>query len=172
MTPIVSARNLGKCYQIQPTQGPRSAYGYRTLRDDLSRLLSAPLRMFRSEATAPTQDFWALRDICFDIHKGDVVGVIGHNGAGKSTLLKVLSRITKPTVGGACRIVPEATCPSSSKTNAGFAFPFGVTEMIRRPSDSHSRFFDPVRRRTKTVQPTAKSSAVNTGSSARPTGSG
>jgi len=100
MTDIaIKVENLGKLYRIGQFAG------YKTIRETLMDVASAPFRRIRSISNQPSatshqpNSIWALRDVSFEVKRGEAVGIIGRNGSGKSTLLKILSRITAPTEG-------------------------------------------------------------------------
>jgi len=91
--------DLGKRYPLTPPAE------YKMFRDALINAATLPVRaaraIFRRNELNAANYFWALKNISFDVMKGEVVAIVGKNGAGKSTLLKILSRITDPTEGGA-----------------------------------------------------------------------
>ena len=73
------------------------------------------------------KDFWALRDVSFNVDKGEVVGIIGHNGAGKSTILKVISGILTPTEGS---VVTRGTIVPMLELGSGFDYDLTGRENI------------------------------------------
>jgi len=99
----IRTEGASKLYRI----GPRERY--KTLRESLAGALRVPLRTVRPAMLGKLHEMdgehsddnviWALKDVSFEVKRGEVVGIIGRNGAGKSTLLKILSRITEPTKG-------------------------------------------------------------------------
>ena len=110
MSSVIKVENLGKRYMI----GHQRQERYTALRDIIVNNIKS---IGKKKDFKAKEEFWALKDINFDIKQGDRLGIIGRNGAGKSTLLKVLSRITEPTEG---RVSLKGRVASLLEVGTGF----------------------------------------------------
>jgi lipopolysaccharide transport system ATP-binding protein len=110
---VIKVENLSKRFIISHEEKQR----YTSLRDEISNRVKGLTKKKVKQGSSTKEEFFALRDIDFEINAGDRVGIVGRNGAGKSTLLKILGRITEPTTG---RIVIRGRVASLLEVGTGF----------------------------------------------------
>ncbi|MGZ4037047.1 MAG: ABC transporter ATP-binding protein, partial [Bacteroidia bacterium] len=108
MSAVIKVEHIGKKYRLDHLAKKEEDLFIKSAKNQIKNLLKK-----RKEV----EEFWALKDVSFEIQKGDRVGIIGRNGAGKSTLLKILSRIVTPTTG---RIEYEGQIASLLEVGTGF----------------------------------------------------
>jgi lipopolysaccharide transport system ATP-binding protein len=100
MRPAIRVNKLSKRYRLGTSRRPAD-HQLREILTEGAVHLWRRLRGMPPRPPSPEGVLWALRDVSFQVQRGEAIGIIGRNGAGKSTLLKILSRITEPTYGRA-----------------------------------------------------------------------